>query len=134
MPSPAAPSTGPGRPPGGLVVATAAVTAVGLASLGWSAWEGYRLATSTPQNERVAVGTALYFATFGALVLLVAWSFARRRGWAFGAAVFVLLLALAIAAVMVQGGFWVGAVLLGGTALAGLAAALRPDTRVLFGR
>lgn len=134
MPSPSAVPPSAGPRPGGLLVATVAVTVVGLTVLGWTAWEAYRLATSTPENEKVALGSTLYFATFGVLVLLVAWAFGRRQGWAHGAAVFVLVLALAIAGVMVQGGFWLGAVPLGLVSLAGLVAALRRDTRVLFGR
>lgn len=115
-------------------LATAAVAAVGLALLGWAGWEAYRWSTSAPQNQRVAWGTTLYFLTFGLLVLLVAWAFGRRQGWAFGAAVFVLLLALAIAGVMVQAGFWWGAVPLGVVSLGGLVAAFRSDTREVFGR
>jgi len=120
--------------PRGLLLAASAVTAVGLAVTGWSGYEALRLLTSTPENRSVAVGTTLYFATFGLLVLLVAGALFRRQRWAYGAAAFVLVLAAAIALVMVQGRFWWGAVPLGATTVGGLLGLLRADTRTALGR
>jgi hypothetical protein len=116
------------------VIVGTVVSLEAAALLGFSGWELYRSTVETPSNQAVAQGTTVYFAVVGVLVALVAVAVWRTRSWSHGAAVFLQLLALPVAWTMATAGFWPGALLLGGSALAALVALVSPPGRAVYGR
>jgi hypothetical protein len=86
------------------------------------------------QVAAVAQGTAAYFLLLAVIVAGLALAVWRAARAAFGAAVFVQVLALPIVATMVLEGFWPGALVLGSLAVLGLVTLLSPSGRAAFGR
>lgn len=85
-------------------------------------------------NTDVATGSALYFLVLGAMLVVVAVAVWRRRSWAYGPTVFIQLLALPMTFYMLQADFWIGAVLVGGSAMLCLGSLLSRPGREAFGR
>src|SRR5215207_9113431 len=104
-------STGPApvRRPMALLVAAGVVAIEAAALLGFAGWNLLRRASEEPSNFGVFEGATAYFGLFGVLVLLVAGALVLQHGWAFGAAVFLQLLGLAVTYEMLRSGFWLGA-------------------------
>jgi hypothetical protein len=121
------------RPPA-LILVAAVVTSQGVALLGWGLYELVQLLRDQASNRDVAVGTMAYFLTLAVLVLLIAAGLWAQRRWLYGAALFVELIALGLTWEMLTERFWLGAVLLGGTAVAALVALLSRNGRAAFGR
>jgi uncharacterized membrane protein len=128
--------TGPatGRRPVALLVAVGMVTVEGAALLAFAGWNLLRRSSDQPSNPGVFQGATAYLGLLGVLVLVVAAALVLRQRWAFGAAVFLQLLALAVTYEMVRGGFWLGAVLLGLTCVAALVGLFSGSTRAALGR
>lgn len=105
-----------------------------LALLGFSGWLLARRVDEVPSNELVFEGSAVYLVLAGLLVGLVALALRSMRGWAYGAAVVVQLLALGVTYEMARGGFWVGVVPMAVAAVAALAALFTKPARTAFGR
>lgn len=104
------------------------------ALLGFSAWLLLRRLEETPSNERVFEGSAVYLLLSGLLVALVALALRSLRGWAYGAAVVVQLLALGVSYEMARGGFWLGAVPMALVTVGALTALLTKPARTALGR
>ncbi len=102
--------------------------------LGVAAWQEAGALTSQAQVTAVAQGTAAYFLVFGVLVAGLAVAVWLGVRAAFGAAVFLQVLALPLAVTMASERFWVGALVLGTLALVGLVTLLSPSGREAFGR
>jgi uncharacterized membrane protein len=122
------------RSPRPVRAATAVVLVEALALLGFSGWLLIRRASETPSNEQVFEGSAVYLLLCGLLVGLIALGLRSRRGWAYGAAVVVQLIALGIAYEMVKAGFWVGVVLVVAAAATVLLTLFSAPARAAFGR
>jgi uncharacterized membrane protein len=115
-------------------VAGAVLAAEALLMLGVAAWQEAGALTSQAQVTAVAQGTAAYFLVFGVLVAGLAVAVWLGVRAAFGAAVFLQVLALPLAVTMASERFWVGALVLGTLALVGLVTLLSPSGREAFGR
>ncbi|MGH8824042.1 MAG: hypothetical protein ACRDVN_06145 [Jiangellaceae bacterium] len=124
----------PRRRTRGPATAMAVIVAQGLALVAFGVWLMVMRSGDTPSNESVYQGSTAYMFVTGVLVLLVAVAVWRGVGWALGAAVFVQLLALAVAYEMATAGFWVGAVPLGLASGLALVALLSPAGRAAFNR
>jgi hypothetical protein len=122
------------RRPGALLLAAGVVALQGFAWLGFAGWNLLRRSSEEPSNPGVYQGATAYLALFGVLVLVVAGGLAARKRWAFGAAVFLQLLALAVAYEMATGGFWLGAGLLGLACAGALVALFSASARAALGR
>ena len=122
-----------GRPLG-LVVAALVVAAQALAPVVFAIWMMVRHGSETPSNESVYEGATIYLIVLGLMVSAIAFGLWRRRGWSFGAAVFVQLLALAVTYEMTDSGFWAGAVPLGVAAIGCLALLFTTPVRTALGR
>ena len=79
-------------------------------------------------------GATAYLALSGVLIMVVAGALVARQRWAFGAAVFIQLLALFVTYEMVTGGFWLGAGLLGLACVGALIAMFSTPTRAALVR
>jgi len=121
------------RPPT-LIFVAAVVMAQGAALLAWGVYEFVELQGNRASNRNVAVGSTAYFLTLAVLILLLAVGLWMRRRWLYGAAVFTELIALGLTWEMLSERFWLGALLLGTTAIAALAALLSRPGRAAFGR
>jgi hypothetical protein len=130
MPSPAA--AAPRWPPARVAGAVVALEAVLL--LGVAVWQEGGVLAGQAQVVAVAQGTAAYFLLLAVAVAGLSVAVWRAARWAFGAAVFVQVLALPLVATMVAEGFWPGAVVLGSLAVLALVALLSPSGRAAFGR
>jgi hypothetical protein len=124
----------PGARSPALVLVAAVVTAQGAALLAWGLYEFTELQGDEASNRDVAVGSTAYFLTLAMLVLLVGVGLWMRRRWLYGAAVFIELIALGLTWEMLSERFWIGAGLVGATALAALAALFSRPGRAAFGR
>jgi hypothetical protein len=122
------------RPPRPVLVTIGVLAGQAVALLGFSGWLVAQRAGETPSNEMVFEGSAVYLVVSGLLVGLVAMALWSMRGWAYGAAVVVQLLALGVTYEMARGGFWVGAVPLGVAAVAAGVALVTKPARAAFGR
>ena len=105
-----------------------------LALLGFSGWLIMRRLSDTPSNEQVFEGAAVYLSLSGVLIGLIALALRSRRGWAYGAAVVVQLIALGVTYEMARADFWVGAVPMALAVAAALAALFSKPARVAFNR
>lgn len=123
----------PSRPPG-LIAAAVIVTLEALALFGFAGWMVVRHGAESPSNEQVYSGAVVYLVVFGALVAVVAVSLWRVRGWAYGAAVFLQILALPIAWMMGQEGLWLGAAPLAVAAVTAVAGLVTEPSRRALGR
>jgi hypothetical protein len=123
----------PPRPPR-LWWAVTAVALEGGALLGFGVWLLIETQIADASNEDVAAGSTAYFIMLGLLALFVAWTLWRQRSWAFGASLFLQILALPIAFSMVSAGFWPGGVALLAVAAVGFAGLFSQPTRSAFGR
>lgn len=121
------------RPPG-LIVATLVVGLEALTLLGFAGWLVLRHGSEVPSNEQVYSGSVVYLVVFGAMVAIVAASLWKLRGWAFGAAVFMQVLALPIAWQMGGAGFWLGAVPLAMVAVVAVIGLMSGPARLVLGR
>jgi hypothetical protein len=128
------PGPPPARLPAAIVVAAGVVAMQGAALLGFAAWNLLRRSGEEPSNLGVFQGATAYLALFGVLVWLVAGALVLQKRFAFGAAVFLQLLALAVTYEMVVGGFWLGALLLGGSCVGALIALFSAPARAALGR
>lgn len=117
-----------------LTVVAALTTAVGLAPAVFAGWMLVRHGSTTPSNESVYEGTTIYLVVLGVMVLGVAAGLWRGRGWAFGGAVFVQLIALAVTYEMARAEFWPGAVALGASAVISLGLLFTRSVRSALGR
>ena len=124
----------PSRGRTGLLVAASVVALQGAALVGFAGWNLLRRSGEDPSNPGVFQGSTAYLALFGGLVLVVAGALVRQQRWSFGAAVFLQLLALAVAYEMASGGFWLGAGLLGLAGIGALAALFSRPVRQTMGR
>jgi hypothetical protein len=115
-------------------VVVAAVLLEGLALLGVGAWQVAGIVSEGFDDDGVALGSSVYFLLVGGLVLGLLVPVVRRRSWAYGAALFLQVLGLPLAATMAGEGFWVGAVPLGLVALAAAWALVSAPGRAAFGR
>ena len=122
------------RSPWPVQAATWAVALEALALLGFSGWLLVRRLNETPSNEQVLEGSAVYLLLCGLLVGIIALGLRSLRGWAYGAAVVVQLIALGIAYEMVKAGFWAGVAALVAAAAAVLTALFSAPARAAFGR
>lgn len=122
-----------GRPVG-LVVAALVVAAQALAPIVFAIWMVVRHGSDTPSNESVYEGATIYLIVLGLMVSAIAGGLWRRRGWSFGAAVFVQLLALAVTYEMTNSGFWAGAVPLGVSAVGCIVLLFTTPVRTALGR
>ena len=113
----------------GSVVGVEAVAMVGVA-----VWQESGVLAGQATRVDVATGTAAYFLVVGLAVAVLAVLVWRGARGAFGPAVFLQLVALLLAGTMVAAGWWVGAVLMAGVALAALVVLLSPRGREAFGR
>lgn len=117
-----------------MTAAVGILAAEAAALVGFSGWLLLRRTQDIPSNERVFEGAAVYLLLSGFLVALIAISLRSVRGWAYGAAVVVQLLALGVTYEMARAGFWVGAVPLALGAAGVLGALLSRPSREAFGR
>lgn len=122
------------RRPGALLIAAGVVTLQGAALVGFAGWNLMRRSSEDPSNPAVYEGATAYLALFGVLIMVVAVALAARKRWAFGAAVFLQLLALGVVYEMATGGFWLGAGLLGLACAGALVALLSAPARAALGR
>ena len=122
------------RRPGALLFAAGVVSLQGFAFLGFAAWNLLRGSSEDPSNRAVYQGATAYLALSGVLIMVVAGALVARQRWAFGAAVFIQLLALFVTYEMVTGGFWLGAGLLGLACVGALIAMFSTPTRAALGR
>jgi hypothetical protein len=102
--------------------------------VGFAGWNLMRRSSEDPSNSAVYGGATAYLALFGVLIMGVAVALAARKRWAFGAAVFLQLLALGVVYEMATGGFWLGAGLLGLACAGTLVALLSAPARAALGR
>jgi hypothetical protein len=103
-------------------------------TLGVAIWQQSGLLSGDAARPEVALGSSAYFLLVAAMLVGVATGAWRGGRWAYGPAVFVQVLAVPLAASMASEGLWLGTVVLGGLALAGLWLLLRDGGRVAFGR
>jgi hypothetical protein len=122
------------RRPGALLVAAGVVALQGFSFLGFAAWNLLRRSSEEPSNPDVYQGATVYLALFGVLIVVVAGALVARKRWAFGAAVFLQLLALFVTYEMATGGFWLGAGLLGLACVGALVALFSAPARAALGR
>lgn len=115
-------------------MACAVTSAEAVLLLGLGAWLVYENLVETPSNAAVAQGSAGYFVVLGLLALLPAAGLWRRRGWAYGAGVFLNLLALPLAWYMLRGGQPLAGLLLAAGAAGALAGLFSRPVRAVFGR
>lgn len=93
-----------------------------------------RHGSTVPSSEQVYSGSVVYLVVFGVLIAIVAGSLWRRRGWSYGAAVFLQVLTLPIAAMMAGEGLWAGAVPLAAAAVVAVAGLMTAPAREALGR
>jgi uncharacterized membrane protein len=113
----------------GVVVALEAVLLLGVA-----VWQEGGVLAGEAQVAAVAQGTAVYFLLLAVVVAGLAVAVWRGARAAFGAAVFVQVLALPLVATMAVERFWPGALVLGSLAVLGLVTLLSAPGRAAFGR
>jgi hypothetical protein len=112
-----------------VVVAAEAVLALGVA-----VWQVIGVAQGGAARPEVAWGSSAYFLLLAVIIGALAFAAGRGMRWVYGPVVFLQVLALPMAAMMATAGLWVGAVLLGATACAGLVLLLGEDGRTEYGR
>jgi hypothetical protein len=102
--------------------------------LGYGGYLAWQSRTAEASNDEVAAEIPWFFFGLGVLVLLVAIGLARRSGFAYGAAVAVALLSLAIAWEMSREDLWLGAIPVAMAAAVTLWALWSRPGRAAFGR
>jgi hypothetical protein len=105
-----------------------------LLMLGVAVWQEGGVLAGEAQVVAIAQGTAAYFLLLAVVVAGLAVAVWRGARAAFGAAVFVQVLALPLVATMVVERFWPGALVLGSLAVAGLVTLVSASGRAAFGR
>ena len=119
-----APSSRPWpRAPRSLLLAAALVGAEGLFGVGFGIAEAFH---TTSARATMGVSTALFFAVFGAALVLCGWGLTRSSTWARGPVLIAQLLALGLAWNFKDGDTWPASVALAVPAVAVLVAMLRP--------
>ncbi len=122
------------RAPWPVLVAVGIVALQAVALVGFSAWLVLQRLANTPSNERVFEGSAVFLLVSAVLVGLVAGGLRSRRGWAYGSAIVIQLIALGVTYEMAQAKLWLGAAVSGLAAAGVLGSLLRRSSRAAFGR
>jgi hypothetical protein len=112
----------------------AVLGAEALLTLGVAAWQLLGLSLGDAERPEVAWGSSTYFLLVAAVVCALAVFAWRGAQWVYGPTVFLQVLALPLAASMATEGLWLGAVLLGATAIAGLVLLISEQGREAYGR
>jgi hypothetical protein len=103
-------------------------------TLGVAGWQLAGLSRGAAERPEVAWGSSTYFLLVAAVVATLAVFAWRGARWIYGPTVFLQVLALPLAATMAVEGLWLGAALLGATAVAGLVLLLGEQGRHAYGR
>lgn len=103
-------------------------------TLGVAVWQLLGLSSGDVDRPEVAAGSSTWFVLVAVVVAAFAVFAWRGARWVYGPAVFLQVLALPMAASMAVEGLWLGTVVLGGMALAGLLLLVPEPGRQAFGR
>ena len=96
---------------------------VGLFGIGFGIAEAFH---TTSARATMGVSTSLFFAVFGAALVLCAWGLSRSSAWARGPVLIAQLLALGLAWNFKDGDTWPASIALAVPAVAVLVSMLRP--------
>lgn len=110
------------------------LAAEALLTLGVAGWQLLGLSQGAAERPEVAWGSSTYFLLVAAVVATLAYFAWRGAHWVYGPTVFLQVLALPLAATMAVEGLWLGAALLGATAVVGLVLLVSEDGREAYGR
>lgn len=110
------------------------LAAEALLTLGVAAWQLLGLSQGAAERPEVAWGSSTYFLLVAGVVATLAVFAWRGARWVYGPTVFLQVLALPLAVTMAVEGLWLGSVLLGATAVAGLVLLVSESGREAYGR